>query len=440
MPVEKGPFGKVTNRRSMSRSKTATPATKEDILQQSNQRYQDEVFSRFFSSQEETEKSSSQPQTSDALVQATRSPPQTSRAAVNIASDNPPASQDHLAQLNKHQITTAYSEPAEVLIYGYGVDHQPAAISFFENSSRGRIYEDYERQSVAPRYTSISSALRSPIPRNLPTEFKARINQYKGGDHWIKVTFNSPEAAELACHVSPHVINGFSVYAEPWHGSGPPSDTAVVATRDGVTNTGGGAQVQGLTQEEYNPGSGQAPSAPSFLQPHDVPNAGINGPGSSAATSKNNASTSARTKSFGDSNNSLRQRNQPGNTSASSSSLNKPRFPAHDDDKQVAQDHETVREDARRPMSVVGARRIQLQPASSALMPVPPWTQRMFGHLPVIGSLFGGQMRQSQVIGVELPRNDKGEFDWEKASIWWRACWWLDTWFGTDLCGMKGED
>jgi len=58
----------------------------------------------------------------------------------------------------------------------------------------------------------------------------------------------------------------------------------------------------------------------------------------------------------------------------------------------------------------------------------------------LIGPLFGGAHSHSDMIGGAVPRNQSGGFDWEKASVWWRVCWLLDSWFGTDMCGMKGDD
>jgi hypothetical protein len=30
------------------------------------------------------------------------------------------------------------------------------------------------------------------------------------------------------------------------------------------------------------------------------------------------------------------------------------------------------------------------------------------------------------MIGSEVPRTDMGEFDWAKASLYWKLMWWLD--------------
>jgi hypothetical protein len=61
------------------------------------------------------------------------------------------------------------------------------------------------------------------------------VNKYHGGDHWVKVTFNSAEAAERAIYTSPHTLQGFLVHAAPYRGTGPPDgDKPVLATEEAI--------------------------------------------------------------------------------------------------------------------------------------------------------------------------------------------------------------
>ena len=86
-------------------------------------------------------------------------------------------------------------------------------------------------------------------------------------------------------------------------------------------------------------------------------------------------------------------------------------------------------------------------------LPVVPWSQRTFGHLPLLGSLVGGDTKIAKTrvgdltvqaglsgLGAVVPRKEDGSFDWGRAGWYWRICWLLDQWFRTDLCGLMGEE
>ncbi|KAJ3472080.1 hypothetical protein NLG97_g11305 [Lecanicillium saksenae] len=70
------------------------------------------------------------------------------------------------------------------------------------------------------------------------------------------------------------------------------------------------------------------------------------------------------------------------------------------------------------------ARRARLLPAEQALLPQQSVMQRFVGAVPFI-NWFGGSM-----IGNEVPRTETGEFDWNRASLYWKIIWWLDATFG----------
>jgi hypothetical protein len=61
----------------------------------------------------------------------------------------------------------------------------------------------------------------------------------------------------------------------------------------------------------------------------------------------------------------------------------------------------------------------------------------MLKNLP-LASWFSGD-----IIGNEVPRDENGEFDWSKASFYWKVVWWLD-WnlgiFGGDIWRAEKED
>ncbi|KAI9663248.1 MAG: hypothetical protein M1821_008296 [Bathelium mastoideum] len=206
-PEEKGPFGKSTSLRGLSRSRTYTPARKEDQAKLDNQRATDDVFNKWKAGLKEKNKSSEDSR-DDAL--AVIDP--------GLAS-NPPA-------------TTIIKEPSEVILYGFGSETQWAAIAFYEEASQGMIYEDYERTAPSTRFdhTFANTASRAASLSRLSQAALRKKNTWVGGEHWIKVTFDSPESAENACRVSPHNICGYRVYAERYRGIGPDQDVPIFAT------------------------------------------------------------------------------------------------------------------------------------------------------------------------------------------------------------------
>lgn len=307
-----------------------------------------------------------------------------------------------------------------MLIYGYGIDHQYSALSFFEQASQGSIYEDYDREPSQPRFASALSVVHSVIPRTLPQESIRKINTYQGGDHWIKVTFDSPGAAELACHASPHTISGYSVFAELWRGTGPNQDIAIAA---------GGHAPLTLTQRrvpagrrqnsrEFNsmPSRSQAMSTgmqQQLLQDDATPLQDITERSLSGSTSTLGRSSSATVTG-------VDNQSESGNGSLRS----------RDSVLPLKQ---------QKPLRIPTAKRAVLLDASQALLPVQPWSQRTFGRIPLIGLLFGGTT-SGTVIGSQVPRTETGEFDKAVATLWWRFWYTIDCWFGTDICGLRGDD
>ena len=45
------------------------------------------------------------------------------------------------------------------------------------------------------------------------------------------------------------------------------------------------------------------------------------------------------------------------------------------------------------------------------------------------------------IIGSQVPRTETGEFDWGRASFYWRFMWWVDYYTGMlDLAGGEKEE
>jgi hypothetical protein len=83
------------------------------------------------------------------------------------------------------------------------------------------------------------------------------------------------------------------------------------------------------------------------------------------------------------------------------------------------------------------ARKANLLPAEQALLPQQSIMQRTLNAIPLV-RWFGGSM-----IGNEVPRNEAGDFDWNRASLYWKLVWWLDATFGLfkgDVCSSIDKE
>ncbi|KAG2165758.1 hypothetical protein VTO58DRAFT_108608 [Aureobasidium pullulans] len=353
-PEEKGPFGRSVRRRGFSRSKTATPARKEDVVRQENMQTEDFIFAKY-----KDELKAKDP------VQPTQKPTEaaTTQAAIDAASAK---------------------EATEVILYGFGPDSQWAAIEYYERISGGIVYEDYDRHPPHQRYDHSLTYSRAKLAqRSLSQAALRKRNAYRGGDHWIKVTFDSPEAADLACHCSPHPVHGFLVYAEPFRGTGPPNDAP-------IPYSNAGAQIDG-------------PALPSTFSTRDTLT-----PTDSTGTMSSATITAQPTS------------NQTLATTSSNTTALEPTAPIQN-----------------RPMRIPGATRAVLKPADLAFAEPSKSVSSSLASWPLI-NLFVGT--KGDVIGSAVPRTDDGNFDWKNASLYWLIFAWLDYWLGTDMCGLRGDD
>lgn len=281
-------------------------------------------------------------------------------------------------------------EATEVILYGFGPDSQWAAIEYYERISGGIVYEDYDRHPPHQRYDHSLTYTRAKLAqRSLSQAALRKRNAYRGGDHWIKVTFDSPEAADLACHCSPHPIHGFLVYAEPFRGTGPPNDAP-------IPYSNAGAQID----------SASLPMTFSTADP-------------SMSPSDSSATVSSATITGG-----TQQQQQPATqlatTSSSTTALQQP--------QQSIQN---------RPMRIPGATRAVLKPADLAFAEPSKTVSSSVASWPLLGLFLGGK---GDVIGSQVPRTEDGGFDWKNAGLYWLIFAYLDWWLGTDMCGLKGDD
>jgi hypothetical protein len=268
IPEEKGPFGKA-RKRGTSRAKTPLGANHAaDEAKLLNQRITDDIFGRYKAEEDKRRSVSSRPV---AALPASASAP-------NLIDVSNGLNASFAAGAAS---TTAFAqEPKEVILYGYGNDAQWAAISHYEKVSNGLIYEEYDREPYNNKFGLTFTSQRAAHYRTLSKGALRKVNEYVGGDHWIKVTFDSAEAAERACHYSPKNIQGYTVYAEMYRGTGPQggdrpiraepgslSQAASPNTVSSATVGGGGLGARGAATSQSSATASSATATAPLLQP-----------------------------------------------------------------------------------------------------------------------------------------------------------------------------
>ncbi|KAK5174985.1 uncharacterized protein LTR77_000121 [Saxophila tyrrhenica] len=367
-PAEKGPFGRSLRRSrstlSRSRSKTADPTRLDDKLKADQQQAEDAVFGSLR---------------------------RRDREVLGEVDGNTVAGAQQ-GMVSGTQGGKGEIEATEVMLYGFGEELQWAALDHYERVSGGTVLEDYDRQAPGQRYDVARSLSRATGQRSLSRAALRKKNTFAGGLHWIKITFDSRGAAELACARSPHIIRGHLVYAEPYLGRGPGRDEPIYASQAGAQITD--------------------PVLPPSFSTNTL---NIGGSPNSSATASSATATAPRNQSLPHS------QSTPtlANTSPSSTTTLQPQ-PNQSLAAQPSQ--ATIR---RRRIS--GVTPAQILPVDAALMPKPPkksWS-----------SLLGA----GEVIGSTVPKREDGSFDYAGAGVYWRVWWWVDRVLGTDWLGLKGE-
>ncbi len=304
---------------------------------------------------------------------------------------------------------------------GFKSTHQYAAIKHYE-SIAGRICEDYPRDPPVEQ-RRYKSDLRDPVslrPRALTPEEKAKAMRFAGGENWIKVTFESGEAAEAAIYSSPQTILGYLVYAEPYRGTPPTSGEAIPADitdrlpsrRDRIS-----AQTLGPSSSTSFQARGDRKSSSTLPRSFTTPSMTQVGRGQQQSLSPPGSHTSSST--LDTATLSTATASSATVTSVSDSTTHREATA-----QSQAQDQEPAGIYCRR---IPTARRMQLLPADQALLPQPSYTQRILAQIPLLAFF------SASIIGTEIPRTENGEFNWEMASFYWRFWWFLDFYFG--LCG-----
>lgn len=392
IPEERGPFGKA-RKRGLSRSRTPTAKIVEDTAKSRSLQAIDDIFSRV-----KAEKVPQQPQSMGRKSSGPASQLPTSASTSNLP-DGP-------------LTNTAAREPKEVILYGFGSEAQWAAISYFEKVSGGVIYEEYERNPSGPKYSApFSAKQRDALYRSLSKAAVNKVNSWVGGEHWIKVTFDSPEAAERACHYSPHSYQGYTIFAEAYRGTGPSGgDRPIRATASATSVTGSptsmsltsatiGASQSSATVSSATVTASAPASIPPPAQPPSIPRA------AGAFPFENEEE----------------QTPVPLHTRSGSQSV-------------AAQTSSQPRQLGTSTLRIKNAKRAVFLPQERAFLPAPPPWQQTLGSLPIIGWVIGSG---HGIIGDQVPRKEDGSFDNASASLYWRIWYSIDSCFGSDFCGVR---
>ena len=252
------------------------------------------------------------------------------------------------------------------------------------------------------------SELRDPAytrRRALTPEQRAMVNRAHGGEHWVKVTFESPEGGDAAMYSSPQRILGHLVYAEQYRGMPPTKDEACPDVDLLVDDHG---RSRSMPAGDFGMASrrngGRLPTSLSsrLLDLSPPPD---------SRTSSQTLETGTLSTSHVSSG-TITDPNPRVNFGRSSASA-------------TGNQHDPIPpEDSLFCRRIPTARRARLLPAEQALLPQQSVMQRFVNAIPLV-RWFGGSM-----IGNEVPRTEAGEFDWNRASLYWKVIWWLDSTFG----------
>lgn len=372
--AETGSFGKSTRR---SRSRTGTPAARG--RENPTLAAADKLFGDWVSSK------------------------QAAAAAATPDDDEDGPTTQQQTQTTQTKANKKHHQPVEIILRGYrSQEQQYASISHYEDLA-GPILEDYARNAPANQRKFQSSLRDRALTRHraLTPDERVMVNRTDGGEHWVKVTFECAEAAEAALYASPQRIMGCMVHAEPYRGVPPPRDEAVPEVDENEGQHNRSKSVPGAFGTPKQRSSGGFPiSMHSRL--NDLNNNSPSNSQVSSQTIETGTLSSATATDLATPNHSLRVSGGADGAATGSQML---------------------KEDDVFCRTIPTARRAVLLPAEQALRPQQSFIQRFLAAIPFLAWFSGS------IIGNEVPRTDTGDFDWKRASLYWKLIWWLDATF-----------
>ena len=306
-------------------------------------------------------------------------------------------------------------------------------ISRFERTvAPSIICEDYPREDPNLFLSSTSTFGFSPaaivVHRDLSHDALKKSRVYRGGQHWIKVTFDSYQAAQKACDYSPVEIDGHLVYCEMWEGKAPFSDQPLLKGQNGdnrqrqldpkmrtLTSSqstgfvaGKDSAVSGFERAMQTLPRSHTMPAQQYLQPYSQDDSSITSTTASSATAIGpEPMTPARTSG-------LRSQSTP--------------------QLQILQSPDSMYM-----THIPSVKRAVLRPISEALPPQPSTSQRVVRSIPMLEWLFGSKDASGDIIGEGPALKEDGSWDNDKNGWYWSFWHSVDTLLGTDSCGIRDE-
>ena len=393
---EKGSFGKSTRRKTHSRTRSATPAKKEINP------------------------------TLDGFASALNH--DTQRAIESQQQANASARPQNDGNVAPHHRPSHTKEPTQIVVSGFTPSTQWAAIDTYEKVSHGMICEDYARRPPAElrRYPNTLSS-PSVHQRKLTDPEREMARHYAGGESWVRLTCDSAEAADRAVEMSPQKIYGHWVYAELYNGARPETDEPIpVRGEDQQRGSFGGSKPlrrpsqtlsAAFSQHAINPQRPTSTLPRSFGMPATTQ--ANNQRPNDAASSSSTASSATAT---GPDHPNLRNRHPPQADEIRPSSTSQNLINASVAESTPAM----MRHFKDRPRTI-------LRPATEAFLPQPTWIDRQVQWLRSWGVIPG------DFIGNGPPLTENGDFDWSRASWYWRIWNIFDSYLNTNFCNLKDE-
>lgn len=128
-----------------------------------------------------------------------------------------------------------HEKPAQVILHGYTPNNRDKAVAAYESISKGMICEDYHRDPKRCKYPSVAN----PHRKRPLTVQERLLSRYQGGNCWIRVTFDTKNAAQHAIRQSPHRIGNHLVFAYIYNGLGPREDVSIPWQGNGTSSNQG---------------------------------------------------------------------------------------------------------------------------------------------------------------------------------------------------------
>lgn len=315
-------------------------------------------------------------------------------------------------------VSSSIKVPTEVALYGFAPGTHWAAINFYERASLGSICEDYDRDPPIERrrIPNAFAAAQMVRSRALTRQEAVLARQYHGGNCWIKVTFDSAEAADRAINSSPHQVQGHWIYAELFRGAEPnhPDEPIPLQKAD----LGRGPYGSAAPAPRVSRSLGSSFAKKNKLQTRS--NATLPSSFTSASVVQEDSQEARNVTS-------------QSSSTATSATATAPEYPDLRNRivNQPVQNARPPQRDPRFFTHFPDVPRTVLRPAHEALLPQPTWLEACLQRLSANGWLPG------DMIGNGPPFLDNGKFDWASASLYWKVFYWFDSHLWTDFCGTK---